>query len=132
VVWRGVRLRKPDAGAKGVPDGYPVTRGTYLPISGTEVLLWVQGNAPQASTTGKNFYKEGKGIPAPLLLRRFAGHGAWDETCRGILGLSKMDWNNDGLYDYLPVTTSFASVLADVVRRMPRMSPRPYPIRFFI
>ena len=60
---------------------------------------------------GRDYYKEGKGIPTPLLLRRFAGHGAWDETCRATLGLTKMNWNNDSLYDRLPATLAYSDVL---------------------
>jgi len=132
VAWQAVKLRAPREGTRGEPDGYPVNRGTYVPLTPRETLMWVQGNAPSASKDGTDFYKEGKGVPRPLLLRRFAGHGGWEPSCRSILGLSKMDWNNDGLYDYLPVTTSFASVLARVVRGMPRLSPKPYSIRYFI
>ena len=34
-----------------------------------------KGEEPSAAVGGKNFYKEGKGVPTPLLLQRFAGHG---------------------------------------------------------
>ena len=84
-------------------------RGSYLQLSGRDCLLWTQGDAPSA-VGGKNFYKEGKSIPSPLLLRRFAGHGPFDTNCREVLGLSKMNWNNDGLYDRLPVTQAYAKV----------------------
>jgi hypothetical protein len=58
------------------PAGKPVhvicERGTFLPPDGRTVLLWTQGNAPNAALDGKNFYKEGKSIPEPLRLKRFA------------------------------------------------------------
>ena len=130
-VWRGVLLGKRPGLAKGQPEPYPCVRGTYMPLDERDVLLWTQGNAP-AAVGGRNFYKEGKGIPTPLLLQRFAGHGAWDETCRAVLGLSKMNWNNDGLYDRLPVTMSYAQVLARIVRRMPHLGTLPYQVRFFM
>jgi argonaute-like protein implicated in RNA metabolism and viral defense len=79
-----------------------------------------------------DFYKEGKGIPSPLMLTRFAGHGTFDQLCRDILGLSKMNWNNDGLYDRLPVTMSYASILARTVKRMPQLDTRPYQFRFMM
>lgn len=133
VQWRGVLIdppREPNA-EKGSPAGYPCRRGTYLQLSGRDVLLWTQGNAPTA-VGGRNFYKEGKGIPSPLMLTRFAGDGAWDEGCRHVLGLTKMDWNNDSLYDRLPITLSFAKTLAQVVKRMPTIAPKPYESRFFM
>ena len=79
-----------------------------------------------------HFYKEGKGIPSPLLLTRFAGHGSWDENSRAILALSKMNWNNDGLYDRLPVTMSYASILARTLKRMPQLTPQAYQFRLFM
>lgn len=99
---------------------------------GLNVLLWTQGNAPNVALRGKNFYKEGKGIPAPLLLKRFAGHGGWEESCRSVLGLSKMNWNNDSLYDRLPVTMAYAQILAGVIKRMPHLPSQTYQFRFFM
>jgi hypothetical protein len=130
-LWHGVLLSKKAGQDRGQPEPYPCVRGTYLPLGGREVLLWTQGNAPSA-VGGKNYYKEGKGIPTPLLLQRFAGHGAWDETCRAVVGLSKMNWNNDGLYDRLPVTMGYAQILARIVKRMPHLGTRPYQVRFFM
>jgi len=130
--WRGVLIDPPrQQSDRGNPAAYPTRRGTYLQLSGRDVLLWTQGNAPTA-VGGRNFYKEGKGIPSPLMLTRFAGHGAWDEGCRQVLGLTKMDWNNDSLYERLPITLSFATALAQVVKRMPSIAPKPYESRFFM
>jgi hypothetical protein len=124
--WRGVLIEKPQqAGA------YPCERGSFLQLGGREALLWTQGNAPSV-TAGKAFYKEGKGIPQPLELVRFAGHGELEETCAGVLGLTKMNWNNDSLYDRLPVTMAYATVLARTVKRMPDLAPHPYEFRFFM
>lgn len=134
VPWRGVKIdgpRRGERGSKGVPANYPIERGSYLQLSGREVLVWTQGNAP-AAVGGRNYYKEGKGIPAPLLLRRFAGHGGWDQGARDVLSLTKMDWNNDALYDRLPVTMAYAAILARTIKRMPELAPRPYQFRFFM
>jgi hypothetical protein len=132
VAWRGIQMDPPAPGqAKGEVGGYPCRRGTYVVLGGREVLLWTQGNAPTA-VGGKAFFKEGKGIPSPILLTRFAGHGSWDEGCRAALGLTKMDWNNDSLYDRLPVTLSYAQVLAKTIKRMPILSGKPYEFRFFM
>ena len=131
--WRGILIDPPRwrNSKKGVPARYPCRRGTYLQLSGRDVLLWTQGNAPSA-VGGKDYYKEGKSIPCPLLLTRFAGHGAWEEGCRHVLGLTKMDWNNDSLYDRLPVTLGYAKVLARTLKRMPHIAPKPYEFRYFM
>jgi len=94
-------------------------------------VLWTQGNA-RAVAGGGDYFKEGKEIPTPVELCRFAGHGGWEGTCRAVLGLTKMDWNNDSLYDRLPVALGYAQVLARIVKRMPTLGSRPYEFRFFM
>jgi hypothetical protein len=131
VPWRGIQYSL-SAGKKAIePAGYPCQRGSYAQLGDRDVLLWTQGNASNV-VAGQNFYKEGKGIPSPLLLTRFAGHGTWDTSCTAILGLTKMNWNNDGLYDALPVTISYAQTLAQIIKRIPNIAQHPYPFRFFM
>jgi hypothetical protein len=91
--------------------------------------LWTQGNAPEAAG-GRGYYKEGVGIPR--LLRRGLGTSPAELVSAKVLGLSKMNLNNDALYDLLPVTIKYAGILAQVVKRMPRLQARPYPLRLFI
>lgn len=131
-MWRGLLYHAPkQKGALASPAMYPIFRGSVLPIDDRSALLWTQGNAPSAAQ-GKDFFKEGKSIPKPLLLTRFAGHGSWENDCNAILGLSKMNWNNDGLYDLQPVTIGYADVLARTIKRIPDLAPRPYEFRFFM
>lgn len=131
--WRGIRIVAPrPPSSRGTPDGYPVYRGSIVHLGENEVLLWTQGNAPSIAAGG-SYFKEKKGIPRPLLIRRWAGHSEAQVFCQEILGLTKMNWNNDGLYDRLPTTIHYAAVLADVVKRMPGLDPnRSYPFRFFM
>ena len=124
--WRGIQL---DAVQR--PGRYPCHRGSYLPIGGTECLLWTQGNAPTA-VGGADFYKEGKGIPSPLLICRYSGHSSWNDICAGILGLTKMNWNTDSLYGPLPVTIRYASILARTIKRIPQLGSKPYEFRYFM
>lgn len=123
--WRGIRVA-----ASHDIAGYPVHRGSCLPLSGTEALLWTQGIVP--SVTGDRFYAAQKGIPRPMLLTRHSGHSAWTVLCAELLGLTKMNWNNDSLYDRLPVTIEYASTLARIVKRLPSLSPKPYEFRHFM
>lgn len=132
VAWRGIRIEQIGGSKSTVAAApYPCHRGSVLQLGGREVLLWTQGNAPTA-VAGRNFYKEGKGIPSPILLRRFAGHGPLEPDCTAVLGLSKMDWNNDSLYDRLPVTLTYAQTLSRTVRRLPSLASTPYQFRFFM
>jgi len=129
--WRGVQINPGDPNSKkGTPARYPCKRGSFLQIDDRAVLLWTQGNVPMRG--GRDYFKEGKGIPSPLLLHRFAGHGPFDRVCREILGLTKMNWNNDGLYDQLPVTMQYAQLLAETLSKMTNLDNRPYQFRFFI
>lgn len=130
-IWRGAHLDPPQGfrNEKNRP-GYAVHRGTCLLLSGTEALLWTQGNVPQEG--GKDFFKEMKGTPQPLVVTRFAGNSSMSQCCRSILALTKMDWNNDALYDRAPMTIEFASKLAKTIKCMPNLTARPYPIQFFM
>jgi hypothetical protein len=129
--WRGFRVDPPRSGRRGSPAGYPLERGSLLPIGGTEALLWTAGDAPEVASK-RHYFKEGKGTPSPLMLVRHGGHGGWEDGASAVLGLSKMNWNNDALYDRLPVTLGFAQELAKSVGHMPTLGARPYPVRYFM
>ena len=132
VAWRGVWLQPPkDSRQKSQPDPYPVRRGTMAPLSGTETLLWIGGNAPAVSTSG-NFYQGGKSIPTPLLLRRHVGRGPLELSAAEALALSKMDWNNDALYNPVPVTLRYAKRLARIIANVPNLPRTVYPYRLFM
>lgn len=135
--WFGLKLDR-HRGRRGrtLATPYPVDRGVYLPISGNECLLWTQG-----SVTGVDLkdpkapvYKDGalKPIPTPILVRRFTGAGGWHDTCSSILGLTKVDWNNNTLHKVLPVTLVYSQVFASVVKRTPDIVDRAYDYRFFM
>lgn len=130
--WMGIKLDAPRRdGEKNAPSRYPIERGSFVPLDGRRVLLWTQGTAT-GGVSRRDYFQEGKGLPRPLLLHRWAGHGSWDHTCASVLGLTKMDWNNDALYDRLPVTLRYSSVLAKCAKRITDFSARPYDLRYFM
>ena len=132
VSWSGIRIDPPTAkgSTKGIAAKYPIERGATLPLGVYEFLLWTQGNC---SGIGKGtYFKEGKGIPHPLRITRYQGMGGFHASARELMALTKMNWNNDSLYDRLPVTLSYASILARVVKRMGSLSQTPYDFRFFM
>lgn len=131
VGWRGVRIDPQGDATKGSAAGYPVARGTLVGLSPRECLLWTHGDVRGISDRGA-YFQGSRSTPAPLRLVRHAGHGAWDDTARAVLALSKMDWNNDALYDPLPVTLGYSKVLARVVKRMRGLGSAPYQFRFFM
>lgn len=132
VGWRAARIdQDKDGGPKGVPAAFPIARGTVVHLGPRECLLWMHGDV--RGITDRGSYFQGKrSTPRPIRLIRHAGHGPWNDTARSALALSKMNWNNDALYDPLPVTMSYAHVLARVVKRMPGLGSAPYQFRFFM
>ena len=82
----------------------------------------------------KSVYKEGslKPVPSPLVLRRFTGSGGWHDTCAGILGLTKMDWNNNTLYKKLPVTFEYSQRFARIIQQNPNMVDDVFDFRRFM
>ena len=125
--WRAVKYVH--SNGKVYADGYPVERGCYLQTGAQEIMIWTQG---VVTLNGKKFFKEGKNIPAPLTVKRFLGDGGWDLNCQAIIGLTKMNWNHDALYDRLPVTLGYAKVLATTIKRMNNLVNKPYEFRFFM
>lgn len=131
--WRGVWLIGTGRRAPPVskPAGYPVPRGTVVVRSGNSALLWVAGNAPGVSNTG-NYYQGKKSIPKPLQLIRHAGRGSLELIAHEALALSKMDWNNDALYDPVPVSIRYSKRLAQTIASVRDLPSSVYPYRLFM
>lgn len=140
--WRGIRYnegkraRGDKPAEKASAHNYPVQRGAYVPISDNEALVWTQGSVVGVHQRNARYdvYKEGvlKPTPSPILLRRFSGEGGWHETCSGVLGLTKMDWNNNTLYKKLPVTLIYSSVFAKIIQQNPTLVNDVFDFRNFM
>ena len=133
IAWKGVRF---DVQRRPQPHNYPVERGTYIPIERNEALLWTQGSVVGVHVDNPHFnvYKEGalKPTPSPILLRRYSGAGGWHETCAAIVGLTKMDWNNNTLYKKLPATLVYSKYFADIVQQNSNIVDVIYDFRNFM
>lgn len=132
LAWRAVWLLPPRSDSeRSRPDSYPVHRGTMLPLSGTSALLWAAGSVAAVSTRG-SYYQGQKSIPRPILLRRQMGRGPLELPALEALALTKMDWNNDALYDSLPVTIQYSRRLARAIASVPSLLNTEYPYRMFM
>lgn len=132
--WRGIwMVTNPDPNAPTLTKagGYPVPRGIVQVRSETSCFVWVAGNAPGASTKGA-YYQGGKSIPRPLVVKRHAGAGPMDLLAFETLALTKMDWNNDALYDPVPVTIRYSQRLARIIANVPDLPGNTYPYRLFM
>jgi hypothetical protein len=130
--WRGVWLIK--SGVKkppSKPSGFPVPRGTMMVRTGNSALVWVAGNAPGVSTKS-DYFQGGKSIPRPLQLIRHAGSGPLEIIAHEALALTKMDWNNDALYDPVPVSIRYSQKLARTIANVPDLPRNVYPYRLFM
>jgi hypothetical protein len=132
VRWKGIRF---DTGRPPEAFGYPVERGTYIPIEKDKALLWTQGSVTGVNLKNPayNIYKEGplKPTPSPILVRRFTGEGGGHDTCAGIVGLTKMDWNNNTLYKKLPVTLVYSKAFANIIQQNPHIVDNIFDFRNF-
>lgn len=130
--WRGVWLIKSGLDKPpSRPSSFPVPRGTMVIRSGNSALVWVAGNAPGVSTKG-DYYQGKKSIPRPLQLIRHAGRGPLELTAHEALALTKMDWNNDALYDPVPVSIRYSQRLAKTIANVPDLPRNVYPYRLFM
>ena len=135
--WYGLKIEKPRRhGNKAVPASYPIERGSFLPISDTECLLWTQGSVLGVNPQRFNqpVFKEAnfKPLPNPILLKRFSGVGGWFDTCTSVFSLTKCDWNNNTLYKTLPATLVYSQKFANVVKGTPEIVDDVYDYRFFM
>ena len=129
--WRGIRFGdKPDRKAYG----FPVKRGLTVQLNRDSFLLWTHGCVIHPDLAGTlNYYKGSRGIPSPLLVKRFVGKANGDTLVREILMLTKMNWNSgDSLYKTLPVTLDFAKVLARMSKQNEAIFDKAYDFRFFM
>jgi hypothetical protein len=130
--WRAIRYN-----SNNINDiaNYPIKRGTIISIDDYSFLLWTHGsvNSDDISGANRNYYKSGRGIPAPLLIKRFRGKASGETLAKEILMLSKMNWNSgDSLYKTLPVTLDFAKVLSRMAKQRDVIYNMPYDFRFFM
>lgn len=127
--WRGIRgdLRKQ------VPHGFPIQRGTTLQLDDYNFLLWTHGSVCHPDVAGKmNYYQGKRGIPVPLVVRRFRGKDTIETLTKEILALTKMNWNGGELYRTLPVTLEFSKVLSSMSKQVESLKDIPYDFRFFM
>ena len=129
--WRGIRFGT-DPGPKAYC--FAVKRGLAVKLDRDSFLLWTHGCVIHPELSGTyNYYKGARGIPAPLLVRRYAGNASGDTLAKEILMLTKMNWNSgDSLYKTLPVTLDFAKVLARMSKQNEAVFDKAYDFRFFM
>ncbi len=112
-------------------DNFPVRRGTAMKLDDFTALLWVHG-ATTALHPRFKYFQGKRRIPAPLTIRRHAGHTDLQIISEEILGLSKMNWNTFDLYTKLPATIHSSNQIARIGSLLQRFGTDSYDYRLFI
>ena len=64
--------------------------------------------------------------------RRHMGRGPFDLLASEAMALAKIDWNNDALYDPLPVTIMYSQRLSRTISNVSSLPAHSYPYRLFM
>lgn len=128
--WRGIQ-GKFENGIRSI-DNFPVKRGTVVQIDKNSFLIWTHGNVNHPDLNKPNYYQGKRGIPLPLMVKRFRGYDPIEKTAKEILSLTKMNWNGGELYKKLPVTLEFSKRLSQMSKQSEELNNNPYDFRFFI
>lgn len=112
-------------------DNYPVQRGTAMKLDDYTALLWVHGATKSLKPQG-TYFQGKRRIPAPLVIRHYAGRTPLQELAGEILGLSKMNWNTFDLYTKLPATLQSSGEIAKIGSLLQRFGSASYDYRLFI
>jgi hypothetical protein len=126
--WRAIASEQGQKSA----SNFPVKRGTTIPLDRYSFLLWTQGDMLGIASANRHYYQEKRGIPAPLLIRRFRGSSPLQQIAYEVLKLTKMNWNNHQLYSRLPVTISFSDELSQIAKQIQDIWRTPYDFRYFM
>ena len=130
--WRAIRF---DSDNMKIVSKFAIQRGTVIQLNKDNFLIWTHGSVQHDELAGQhlNYYKNGRGIPAPLLVRRFMGQADGATLANEIMMLTKMNWNSgDSFYKVLPVTLDFAKMLSRVAKQDVVIYDKPYDFRYFM
>lgn len=114
-----------------IADGYPIKRGTYIPISINKFLLWTHGSI-ESVKKGRLYYQGGKGIPKPLRITRYLGTSSLEEVASDILSFTKINWNTFNFYSQLPATIETSNTVARIGRFLQHYNGNTFDYKYFI
>ena len=105
-----------------------------MQLDNNSLLLWTHGCVKDVELKGTfNYYKGGRGIPIPIVIKRFQGDSSGDMLVNELLMLTKMNWNSgDSLYKNLPVTIDFSKIVARMSKQNMITHNKSYDFRYFM
>lgn len=129
--WRALKLKKNFSTGKHDYDNFPIERGTIIQLDEFRFLLWTHGIVESSELNGK-YYQGKRGVPTPLLIKRFRGTDSMEIVANDILKLTKMNWNGAELYKTMPVTIDFSKRLSVMGKQIEELGNKAYDFRYFI
>jgi hypothetical protein len=124
----GVRIRRQNEMKLFRYGKRPVLRGTAAILTDRLAYLWTTGYTPRLDTY------PGREVPNPLTVEIVRPNGDVDieQVLADLMGLTKLNFNNAGFADGLPVTLRFADLIGEILTSGPTEATAPLPFKFYI
>lgn len=122
----GIRIRRQNELKLFRYGSRPVLRGTAILVSERRAYLWTTGFTPRLNTY------PGREVPNPLTVDIVNGEADIRQVLRDLMALTKLNFNNAGFSDGLPVTLRFADLTGEILTAGPTNVAAPLPFRFYI
>lgn len=122
----GVRIRRQSEIKLFRYGSKPVLRGTAIVTSDRSAYLWTAGFVPRLETY------PGREVPNPLTVDVVKGTADIEQVLSDLMALTKLNFNNAGYSDGLPVTLRFADLVGEILTAGPNDVSAPLPFKFYI
>lgn len=122
----GIRIRRQNELKLFRYGSRPVLRGTAILASDRRAYLWTTGFTPRLNTY------PGREVPNPLTVDIVNGETELRQVLVDLMSLTKLNFNNAGFSDGLPVTLRFADLTGEILTAGPTDVAAPLPFRFYI
>lgn len=122
----GIRIRRQNEIKLFRYGKKPVLRGTAILVSDRMAYLWTTGFIPRLDTY------PGREIPNPLTVDIVKGDADIEQVLSDVMALTKLNFNNAGFSDGLPVTLRFADLVGEILTAGPDEVRAPLPFKFYI
>jgi hypothetical protein len=123
----GIRIRRQNEIKLFRYGARPVLRGTAMvAASRRSAYLWTVGFIPRLDTY------PGREVPNPLTIDIVRGEADIEQVLSDLMALTKLNFNNAGFSDGLPVTLRFADLVGEILTAGPTEGVPPLPFKFYI
>lgn len=122
----GIRIRRQNELKLFRYGTKPVLRGSAIIATDRRAYLWTVGFIPRLNTY------TGREVPNPITVDIVYGDADIRQVLTDLMSLTKLNFNNAGFSDGLPVTLRFADLTGEILTAGPVEVAAPLPFRFYI